>query len=119
MRYYYEKPELYFSLYGKLYECAHPIYDCCTLYVIGEKGLGVIQQRFDKETKSTYWTEIDPWLIDQLYLQLGFGAYFDKHAGEPENGLYPTVSVRQIMWALKMKPMKKQYWETAFDHCPV
>jgi len=27
----------------------------------------------------------------------------------------PTVTVRQIMWALKMKPIKKEKWETCFD----
>lgn len=30
-------------------------------------------------------------------------------------GLYPTVTVRQMMWALKMKPMPKERWETVFD----
>nr|DAP49012.1 MAG TPA: hypothetical protein [Caudoviricetes sp.] len=30
-------------------------------------------------------------------------------------GLYPTVTVRQIMWALKMKPIQKERWETVFD----
>ena len=119
MRYHYEKPELYFSLYGKQYVCNHPLYDCCTLYLIAEKGLAVIQQRYDPKTKTTYWSEIDPWLTDQLYLQVGFREYFEKRAACEKNGLYPTVTGRQIMWALKMKPMKKERWETAFDHCPV
>ena len=26
-----------------------------------------------------------------------------------------TVTVRQIMWALRMKPLKKERWETVFD----
>ena len=33
MRYHYEKPDLYFSKYGKTYMCDHPVYDSCTLYV--------------------------------------------------------------------------------------
>lgn len=119
MRYHYEKPDLYFASYGATYICKHPLYDRCTLYLIGEKGLAVIQQRFDEKTKSTRWTEIDPWINDQLYLQVGFKDYFEKYAKKPVNGLYPTVSVRQIMWALKMKPIKRQFWETLFDHCPV
>lgn len=28
---------------------------------------------------------------------------------------YGTVTVRQIMWALKMKPIQKERWETVFD----
>lgn len=27
----------------------------------------------------------------------------------------PTVTIRQIMWALKMKPIQRQRWETCFD----
>ena len=30
-------------------------------------------------------------------------------------GLFPTVTVRQLMWALKMKPIAKECWETVFD----
>lgn len=102
-------------MYGRVYICNHPVYDRCTLYEINNKGLAVIQQRFDNETKSTYWTEIDEWLTDPLYLNKNFKKYFDERAGECTDGLYPTVSVRQIMWALKMKPLPRKRWETCFD----
>ena len=116
MRYHYEKPNIYFTMYGKTYlRCNHPVYDRCTLYLIGNKGLAVIQQRFDEATKRTYWTEIDPWLMDALYLNERFKDYFGERATEPVDGLYPTVTVRQIMWALKMKPLPRQRWETVFD----
>lgn len=39
---------------------------------MGEKGLAVIQQRFDQKTKSTKWGKMDPWLTDTLYLNDGF-----------------------------------------------
>ena len=103
------------SLYGKIYICNHPVYNSCTLYTIGKKGLAVIQQRFDHETKSTFWTEIDPWLTDELYLHTKFKEFFDDRAGECTDGLYPTVTVRQIMWAMRMKPIPKERWETCFD----
>lgn len=119
MRYHYKKPDFYGCRYGTVYECNHPVYDACTLYLIDGKGLAIIQQRFDAENKMTYWTGIDPWLVDQLYLEPKFKEYFDKYASEAKNGLYPTVSVRQIMWALKMKPMKREPWETVFDHHPI
>ena len=47
MRYHYEKPSVYLSMYGEIYICEHPVYDRCTLFRIGDKGLAVIQQRFD------------------------------------------------------------------------
>ena len=115
MRYHYEKPDLYLSKYGRTYTCSHPVYDNCALYLIGNKGLAVIQQRFDATTKSTWWSEIDPWLTDPLYLHIKFKKFFDERAGECVNGLYPTVTIRQIMWALKMKSIKRERWETCFD----
>ena len=115
MRYHYEKPDIYLSTYGQDYICNHPLYNKCTLFTIDEKGLAVIQQRFIPETKSTYWDTIDPWLKNQLYLHPKFKEYFDKRAGECTDGLYPTVTIRQIMWALKMKPIKRERWETVFD----
>lgn len=115
MRYHYEKPKIYSSLYGLTYNCNHPVYSTCTLYLIGKKGLAVIQQRYDPETKHTYWSGIDPWLIDQLYLHPKFKVFFDDRSGECVDGLYPTVTIRQIMWALKMKPIPRERWETCFD----
>lgn len=115
MRYHHEKPSVYLSLYGEDYYCDHPVYDCCTLYKIGNKGLAVIQQRYDSRTKHTWWTQIDEWLTDTLYLHPGFKKFFDERAGKCTDGLYPTVTVRQLMWALKMKPIPREPWETVFD----
>lgn len=115
MRYHYEKPSLYLSNYGDTYECEHPVYDKCTLFIIGNRGLAVIQQRFDKRTKQTWWGEIDPWLTDDLYLHPKFEKFFDERAGKCTDGLYPTVTIRQIMWALKIKPVPRERWETCFD----
>lgn len=75
----------------------------------------MIQQRYDPETKHTWWAEIDPWLTDQLYLHPNFKAFFDDRSGEGTDGVYPTVTIRQIMWALKMKPIPRERWETCFD----
>lgn len=116
MRYHFVKPEIYLSAYGKRYICDHPLYNSCTLYKINDKGLAVIQQRFDEQTKSTWWGEVDPWITDALYLNPDFLEYFTQRATKPINGLYPTVTVRQIMWWLKLKPLPKERWETVFDH---
>ena len=77
MRYHYEKPSIYTSMYGEIYECNHLVYDRCTLYRIGTRGLAVIHQRFNETTKSTTWTEIDPWLTDRLYLHMKFKEFFE------------------------------------------
>lgn len=119
MRYHYEKPKIYLSMYGERYICNHPVYDSCTLFQIEDKGLAVIQQRYNADTKSTFWTEVDAWLTDGLYLHPKFRDYFERCSGVDTDGLYPTVTIRQIMWALKMKPIPKQPWETVFDHSPI
>ena len=115
MRYHHEKPTIYLSMYGRIYICDHPVYSRCTLFQINNRGLAVIQQKYDSTTKTTKWNEIDPWLTDVLYLHPRFKEYFDKHSGTCTDDLYPTVTIRQIMWALKMKPLKKERWETCFD----
>ena len=119
MRYHFEKPKIDLSLYGERYLCEHPVYNSCTLFRVGNKGLAVIQQRFDAETKSPWWSEVDPWVTDSLYLHPDFHEYFDKLAESCTDGLYTTVTVRQIMWALKMKPLPKEKWETVFDRARI
>lgn len=115
MRYHFEVPSIYLSLYGELYICDHPVYNRCTLFKIGNRGLAVIQQQFDNITKRTWWSEIDHCLTDCLYLHPKFKEYFDARSGICTDGLYPTVTLRQMMWALKMKPLKRERWETCFD----
>lgn len=115
MRYHYEKPTIFMSMYGNTYSCNHPVYSRCTLYQIGNRGLAVIQQKCDESAKTTWWEEIDPALTDVLYLHPKFKEFFDKRSGEGKDGLYPTVTIRQIMWALKMKPLPRERWETVFD----
>lgn len=113
MRYHYTSSSVGKDQYAIQYICDHPIYDRCTLFKIGDKGLAVVQQR--AKGKLTYWDAIDPGLADEVYLHRKFKLYFDKHAAECENGLYPTVTIRQMMWALRMKPLKRERWETYFD----
>ena len=115
MRYHYDKPTKYYSMYGETYICSHPVYNRCTLYKIGDLGLAVIQQRFDANSKRTWWSEIDPWLTDNIYLHPKFIKFFEERAGKCTDDLYPTVTVRQFMWALKMKPLPRERWETVFD----
>lgn len=116
MRYHYEPPTTYSTMFGNTYLCSsHPVYDKCTLFEIDDKGLAVIQQKYDENSKITWWGEIDPDLRDELYLHPKFKKFFDERAGECRDGIYPTVTIRQIMWALRMKPLPRERWETCFD----
>lgn len=119
MRYHYETPSIYLSLYGVIYICNHPVYNRCTLFKIENRGLAVIQQRYDPKTKHTWWGEIDSYLTDSLYLHPRFKEYFNAKSEECVNGLYPTVTIRQIMWDLRMKPLRREPWETYFDRKPI
>lgn len=103
----------------KTYKCNHPLYNKCTLYSDGNVGLAVIQQRFDENTKKSWWDNIDKDLEEELCKAEDFPIFFDKFAGKAEFGLFPTVTVRQLMWALRLKPLPKQRWETVFDHKPL
>ena len=109
------KNQLYISKYGEAYECNHPVYNRCTLYKSGKHGLAIIQQRFDPKTKTTWWSEIDPWLTDLIYLHPDFKEYFENRARQCTDGLYPTVTIRQIMWTFRLKPIPRERWETYFD----
>ena len=116
MNAHYEKPKTSLSLFGKTYICDHKLYTYCTLYEAHGVGLAVIQQRFDPVTKTTYWGEIDDYLVDDIHKQPGFREFFEMHARPRHGYIYPTVTVRSLMYALHMRPLKKEDWETVFDH---
>ena len=56
-----------------------------------------------------------PYAYLSTYLHTGFKDYFDKCSVACTDELYPTVTVQQMMRALKIKPIRKERWETAFD----
>ena len=73
-----------------------------------DTGLAVIQQRHDPVDKIIWWS-------DTLYLHPKFIGFFEARSGRAMDGLYPTVTIRQIMWALKLKPLPRERWEACFD----
>ena len=95
----------------------HPAYSCSTLFTIKNRGLSVIMQKYDERTKHTWWGPIDdPHLVQAIYYNPKFKEYFEQRSEERKDGnVYPTVTVRQLMWALRMKPLPKAAWETTFD----
>ena len=86
----------------------------CSKYI--KMALAVIQQRYNSRNKTTCWGGgIGPWLVDELYLHKNFEAFFNERSGECVKELCPTVTIRQIMFGFKMKPLPRERWETCFD----
>ena len=107
MRYYYE------PINAETYACDHPLYNRCTLYLKDGKGLAVVQNRYSPKAKVSWLGPIDKELIYVIPEHEGFNEFFDKNSSSiDQNGLYPSVMVRTIMWALKMKPLRKNIWES-------
>lgn len=103
---------------GSIRTFDHPVYTNATFFnASDDRGMCVIQQKFNRSSKSTYWTNVDPWLANAIFEDEHFKECLNEIAREPNpnTGLYPTVTVRQLMWALRMKPLKKEVWETMFD----
>lgn len=98
----------------EIYSCDHPYYNKCTLIKMNDRGIAVIQQRFNPSRKWTWWGPIDVNLVEAILENDRFPEYFAEHAAGCRDGLYPTVTIRQIMWALKMRALPKQKWETRF-----
>lgn len=120
MRYHSKQQTIYHPpRHGGPYRCDHPVYEHGTLYFHDGVGFVVIQQRYDKTTRHTWWDEIDPWLVEEIYHADKFPEFFQANAQKRVRGYFPTFTIRQVMWALRMKPLKKQPWETVFDHKPV
>lgn len=115
-----KKPKIFrLPRHGGTYHCDHPAYSVGTLYFFNGIGLVVIQQRYDKNTERTWWGEIDEWLVEAIYSSPGFDSFFNKNAKEKRGDIFPTFTIRQVMWALRMKPLKKEPLETVFDRKPI
>ena len=106
MKYFYEKPDRHIQSYGEQIILDHPVFKIGTLFEIDGRGIIFVQKRFT--AKYAYWDAIDPWLANDIYLHPKFKDYFQKFSRE-EN--YEIIPVRKVMWALRMKPLPKEYWE--------
>ena len=111
MKYYYE-PTKQTQKHGRIYRCDHPFYSCCTLYLKDGLGLAVVMKYFDDQRKTFYYDKLPACLANDIYKAEAFPVYFKEHAKPERDGLYPTVTARSIMWALRMRPLKKEWWES-------
>lgn len=94
------------------YKCDHPLYNRCTLYFTNGIGLAVVREYFNQINKHRWWGEVDKELAEDIYRSEKFEKFFQKFAGPKDNDMiFPTISVRKIMWQLRMKPLEKEIWE--------
>ena len=116
MRYYTERPENSPNTTKYLYKCNHPLYSACTLLKKGDKGIAIVQLRFNSRLKHFWYGPIETYLAEAIFSREGFFDLMSEKGAEPKDGLYPTMNVRKIMWALKMKPLRKEPWESQDFH---
>jgi len=112
MRYFYEKPSSWLNV-GEIYNCDHPMFNRCTLFRDGGRGIIVVQEYFNPIKKARWWSSIEPWIANDIYLNSNFKVFFEQHAEKADaDGLYPVFKVRNLMWELRMKPLRKEWWES-------
>ncbi len=98
-------------MFGKPIHLEHPIYRGGTLYFEKGKGLIITQQHFDAKTKNCFWDYVDYWIANDIYTSSKFYDFFDANATVTN---FPVFELRKVMWELRMKPLKKEAWETFF-----
>ena len=102
--------------YSKTVKCNHPLFGAYTLHKEGRVGIGVIQQHFNPTFKYSWWGPVNVRLANDIFESEKFPEWFNQNAKEPDlNGLYPVIEVRKLMYALGMKPLKKERWEISFN----
>jgi len=104
-----------FTLVG----CSHLVYERCTVLFDEKKCVRIVQQHYNPETRHTWWAEVDPKLLSLICCQNKSYEWFNEKAVPLDSKVIPAYTIRQVMWALRVKPMPKLPWETSFDHSPI
>lgn len=115
MKYHYKKPDITVAIYGSRYSFGgkHPAYSYGTLFEDGGKGIIVVQQHVatTEKGKMCYWGEVDPDIANRIYLSPNFKKFFEENATAKN---YKIYQLRKLMWALRIKPLKRLDWENYF-----
>lgn len=91
---------------------SHPLYSKSTVFKLDDIGLSVVRLHFNEKTRLFWWDAVDLFLAHEIATHPDFKKYLEKHGDKVDaKGFYPTVNVRKVMWALRMKPLKKEWWE--------
>lgn len=112
MKYHYTKPDKW-DKHGDIYRSGNKLFNKATIFRNGKLGIIVIQQHFNPETKHMWWGEVDPWIASDILSNERFEEVFYKFASEKiPGGDFPVIQLRKLMWELRMKPLKKEFWES-------
>lgn len=75
MRYHYEKPSVYVTMYGSTYECNHPVYNSCTLFQMIGVVFEIRDFYSDYNGKEAYLNDFDYHSADHVYRINGDDCY--------------------------------------------
>lgn len=99
----------------EVYSCNHKLYNKCTLLKQGEMGLAIIQQRFNPNMKVSWWGPIDNAYHEDILTNPYLHFVMSNNAERKnDDGIYPTIELRKLLWQLKIKSPRKEDWETRF-----
>ena len=114
MKYHYKEEGFDDPMYGEYIMLDHPAYTFGTLFCDKRtnRGIAVVEQHFDPETKHCFWGAVGHALANDIYLSPNFKKFFEEHAREAP---FPIYKVRSLMWQLRMKPLKREPWEVYFS----
>lgn len=113
MRYYYKRQNLIPEHGAVVGGEETDIFRHYTEFKEGDRRIGVIQQYFDPIDKKCWWDSIDPAIAEDIFKQERFAKWFKEKAA-PADISCPIVKLRTIMWELRMRPLKKEFWEGYF-----
>lgn len=86
----------------------HPSFWAYTVFTDGERSIAAIQQFYNEQFRFTYWGPLQNSLADLILHNPNFEDYFEEHARRT----YAIQEVRKLMWALSMRPIPREKWET-------
>ena len=104
MRYHYEKPTIYLSMYGKLYICEHPVYNSCTLFQINDKGLSSLRSITAPQRLQTAYP-LFRYSINSIPPLMFYGIWMKKGFKFEETGTYTSTTFRGLF--NRFRPTRK------------
>ena len=116
MKYFYEEKRDDRKLSGIIYihRAGSFLFSDGTLFLKDGKGLIVVRKYFDKVRKICYYGPISRGLANDIFTHERFCEVFADYAHKRGKDGYPFIDVRKFMWALRMKPLKKDIFEFFF-----
>lgn len=111
---YYHTVQTHDKTFGRTISADNPFFSHCTVFEDDDKGIAVIKKTFYPAIKKVGYDGVNKNLATDIYLNENFKKFFEANAKPKKDGLYPVFELRKLMWALRMKPLKREEWEKIF-----